>query len=392
MPYTSPSSCRIVNRTFQIKTVNSPRFRLDEQRCGDETFVSDDDYIQRNMIMNERHSSNPNLVRRIDQNALFLGIIVLTSWSFGALAAENPADQRNLGILNTLSNIDPRYFISGGLCAAASHGVTTPVDVVKTRMQAEPDVYKNGGLFKATQNIIQKDGIGVLSGGLGPTLVGYGAEGAAKFGLYESLKPYVANSLHLNDLTIPYLIASAIAGAAASLILCPMEKTRIRLVTDPTFAEGLITGVSKLIEEQGFISIFSGMPAMLSKQVPYTVTKQVSFDVLAGLLYGVAVNLNFSATDIKLEVSLGAAFLASILSCIASQPGDVILTNTYKNKGDGVLSFQEVVSSIRDNQGLNGFFAGISARFLHVGAIITFQLVLYDYIKQMLGLPATGTH
>jgi solute carrier family 25 phosphate transporter 3 len=110
------------------------------------------------------------------------------------------------------------------------------------------------------------------------------------------------------------------------------------------------------------------------------------------LLYGVAVNLNFSATDIKLEVSLGAAFLASILSCIASQPGDVILTNTYKNKGDGVLSFQEVVSSIRDNQGLNGFFAGISARFLHVGAIITFQLVLYDYIKQMLGLPATGTH
>jgi hypothetical protein len=269
LPYTSPSSCRIVNRTFQIKTVNSPRFRLDEQRCGDETFVSDDDYIQRNMIMNERHSSNPNLVRRIDQNALFLGIIVLTSWSFGALAAENPADQRNLGILNTLSNIDPRYFISGGLCAAASHGVTTPVDVVKTRMQAEPDVYKNGGLFKATQNIIQKDGIGVLSGGLGPTLVGYGAEGAAKFGLYESLKPYVANSLHLNDLTIPYLIASAIAGAAASLILCPMEKTRIRLVTDPTFAEGLITGVSKLIEEQGFISIFSGMPAMLSKQVPY---------------------------------------------------------------------------------------------------------------------------
>jgi solute carrier family 25 phosphate transporter 3 len=32
------------------------------------------------------------------------------------------------------SCIDYRYFVAGGTCAAISHGITTPIDVVKTRM------------------------------------------------------------------------------------------------------------------------------------------------------------------------------------------------------------------------------------------------------------------
>ena len=141
---------------------------------------------------------------------------------------------------------------------------------------------------------------------------------------------------------------------------------------------------------------------MLSKQIPYTFCKQVSFDVFAGQLYVLA-SSNFGLTpdSIKAEVSLGAAFLASILACIASHPGDVLLTDTYK-KGERVTNtsssptsrlprFTDVVSKLYAAEGIGGFFTGITARFFHVGAIITSQLVLYDFIKQLLGLPATGT-
>jgi solute carrier family 25 phosphate transporter 3 len=42
--------------------------------------------------------------------------------------------------LSALKSIDYRYFVAGGTCAAISHGITTPIDVVKTRIQANPKV------------------------------------------------------------------------------------------------------------------------------------------------------------------------------------------------------------------------------------------------------------
>lgn len=121
-----------------------------------------------------------------------------------------------------------------------------------------------------------------------------------------------------------------------------------------------------------------------------TITKQVSFDEFAGMLYKVAAGANLAAADVKFEVSILAAFLASILSCITSHPGDVVLTDTFKEQEN--VGFTQVVSEVYQAQGITGFFAGLSARFFHVGAIITSQLVLYDIIKQFLGLPATGSH
>ena len=320
--------------------------------------------------------------------------ILGTTVVHSAFAVDNPVDYFHLRIPNPIPDADPRYFLSGGLCAAASHGITTPIDVVKTKIQADPDQYKGCGTLEAATKIIQSDGISALAAGLGPTVLGYGLEGAAKFGLYESLKPEFARLLHMDSPAVPYLIASVIAGAVASLMLCPMEQTRIRLVTDPNFASNFLAGIPQIVQESGFGSLFSGLSAMLSKQVPYTFAKQVSFDTFAAVLYRFARSISLSAADVKLEVSFGAAFLASVLACILSQPGDVVLTATYKDANhddETAKQFGTIVSNIYTNQGPPGFFAGISARFLHVGAIITSQLVLYDTIKQTLGLPATGS-
>ena len=255
-------------------------------------------------------------------------------------------------------------------------------------MQSEPERFTEG-VVSAARDILSTEGSGALLGGLGPTVIGYGLEGAAKFGLYESLKPEMARLLQLDSPAIPYLIASVVAGAVASVMLCPMERTRIRLVTDPDFAKGLLDGIPRLVNESGVASLFSGLGAMLSKQVPYTFAKQVSFDRIAALLYSLAAGASLSVSDVKLEVSFAAAFMASVLACILSHPGDVLLTRTYKN-AESKLSLGDAFVDVYQTQGVQGFFAGLSARFVHVGAIITSQLVLYDTVKQLLGLPATG--
>ena len=124
-------------------------------------------------------------------------------------------------------------------------------------------------MLSAAAKIIKKDGPGVLLGGLGPTVVGYGIEGAAKFGIYEILKPVFGQVIE--DQPTAFILASIAAGAVAALILCPAESVRIRIVTDTNYADkGLLAGLPKLIKEEGFLEMFGGFPAMLTKQVRKT--------------------------------------------------------------------------------------------------------------------------
>lgn len=321
-----------------------------------------------------------------------------------ALAVLGPSTEGSAAAgaaLQTLKSMDYRYFVAGGTCAAFSHGITCPIDVVKTRIQANPKAYK-GGLIKSTINICKSDGPQVLLAGLGPTVAGYGIEGAMKFGVYEVMKPIFSSLLggeeNPKSKGVAFLLASIVAGALAAVLLCPMESTRIRIVTDKEYAgKGLLTGLPKLIKEEGLLSTFSGIWAMLAKQVPYTFGKQVSFDVFAGLLYSFfhkyGDNFSLPEASKKWVVSVSAAFVASLFACIFSQPGDMILTETYRKVDPGKqLSFVQVINKIHSGGGPSAFFTGTGARIVHVGMIITSQLVIYDLVKQLLGLPATGSH
>lgn len=63
-------------------------------------------------------------------------------------------------------SVDWRYFVAGGICAACSHGITTPIDVVKTKMQTSPEKYTKG-VLAAAKSIVAEEGVGILLAGLG---------------------------------------------------------------------------------------------------------------------------------------------------------------------------------------------------------------------------------
>lgn len=228
--------------------------------------------------------------------------------------------------------------------------------------------------------------------GLGPTLAGYGVEGACKFGCYELCKPLFAK---LTPSTfVNYLLASVLAGGAASLVLCPAEDVRIRLVADPTYAQGAVDGLRRLARENGPLASFKGFSAMLSKQVPYTAGKQVSFDVfcklahmLIGVLSGKEMLSEASCIALKSIVPILTAFPAAVLACVLSHPGDMVLTMFYKGGADNAVA---TLRKLLREGGLAKLFTGIQARLIHVIGILWVQLVIYDKLKVMLGLPATG--
>jgi len=317
-----------------------------------------------------------------------------------ALAAVSPtpvveANNAASAALHAFKNMDYRYFVAGGTCAAFSHGITTPIDVVKTKLQANPKKFEGKGLVGATLQICrdkEEGGPGALLNGLGPTVFGYGIEGAMKFGAYEVAKPILLAFLGDTRKVIAFMLASFIAGSIAAVLLVPMESLRIKQVTDPSYKEAtILTGLPRIVQTDGFLVMMSGVWAMLAKQVPYTFGKQVSFDLVAKFLYSLTDKISkLPANQLKWIVSLLSAFCASIAACLCSQPGDMILTETYsdgKPKDIGT-----VIHKIYGNGGLMEFFRGTKARLVHVGMIITSQLMVYDLVKQLLGLPATGSH
>jgi solute carrier family 25 phosphate transporter 3 len=143
-------------------------------------------------------------------------------------------------------------------------------DSVKTRMQLDPIKYNNG-LIGGFRKIIAEEGAGAIWTGVGPTFAGYFLQGAFKFGGYELFKKQFINQLGLesatNNRTAVYLASAACAEFFADIALCPLEATRIRLVSQPTFANGLIGGFTKILKNEGVGAFYSGFGPILFKQL-----------------------------------------------------------------------------------------------------------------------------
>lgn len=257
-------------------------------------------------------------------------------------------------------------------------------------------------LLTAAHDIFENEGMSALWVGLGPTAWGYLLEGATKFGVYEVLKPSVKSSLAhfasitslalLNSQVLAFLVCGAVSGLAASLMLCPMEAIRIRMVAEPNFApDGWVQGGYKMLKQEGVSGLFKGLNPMFLKQVPYTVTKNVSFDIITRAFYSALRAQGKALTGTTMfTIPLVSAAIASVLSTISSQPGDMVLSLVNAHKGD--RPSREFFRSIsKSERGLRGFFVGFKTRLLHVGMIVTIQLLVYDYVKRLCGIAATGT-
>lgn len=299
------------------------------------------------------------------------------------IAAKEP--QKLSGI-----NLYSRFAFAGAVCCAVTHGALTPVDVVKTRIQLDPTVY-NTGMIGSFRKVIANEGAGALLTGVGPTFAGYFLQGAFKFGGYEFFKQQSINFLGYetasNNRTAVYLASSACAEFFADIALCPLEATRIRLVSEPTFASGLVSGFSKIAREEGIGAFYSGFGPILFKQVPYTMAKFVVYEKVAEAIYR-SVDKSTTSDGMKTVINLGSGLIAGFAAALVSQPADTMLSKINKTKGlpgEGTISR---LIKIGGELGFRGSYAGIGARLFMVGTLTAGQFAIYGDIKRILG--ATG--
>jgi solute carrier family 25 phosphate transporter 3 len=283
-----------------------------------------------------------------------------------------------------------RFALAGAICCSVTHGALTPVDVVKTRIQLDPATY-NKGLIGGFRQVIAKEGAGALLTGFGPTAAGYFLQGAFKFGGYEFFKQQAIGLVGIesatNNRTAVYLASAASAEFFADVALCPLEATRIRLVSEPTYANGLIGGFSKILKTEGVGSFYAGFGPLLFKQVPYTMAKFVVYEKCIETVYS-RVDKSTLSDSLQTAVNLGSGLMAGFAAALVSQPADTMLSKINKTKGAPGEGTTSRLIKIAKELGLKGSYTGIGARLFMVGTLTAGQFAIYGDIKKVLG--ATG--
>lgn len=275
-----------------------------------------------------------------------------------------------------------------------SHTVAVPFDVIKTRQQTS-------SVPVSLRQLINEEGPGILLQGLGPTLLGYAIQGSLKYGFYEIFKPVFQHALHAapgETSIVALMLAGAFAECIGSSCLSPFEAARIRLVANPGFVQGgVLPCLRKIQRDEGRSALFFGLPAILAKQVPYTVIQLSSFETLSSLMSGTHI------LEDRFTISVVSALAAAFLSSLASQPGDTLLSIVNKTARSSLAPAAAIAggaakppaapvdawSIIRDavaELGVAGLFRGTQARLVHVGVIVVTQLLIYDGIKSALGI------
>ncbi|KAG6003284.1 hypothetical protein E4U21_002211 [Claviceps maximensis] len=287
-----------------------------------------------------------------------------------------------------------KFFAAGALAATSTHAAATPIDVVKTRIQVD-DAMKGLNMVRAARTIVANEGTSALLTGFGPTAVGYLVQGGGKFAGYEYFKKQYISLVGgperaVNSRMAIYLGASATAELFADVLLCPLEATRIRLVSQRGYATGLASGFMRIARDEGFRGFYSGFVPLLFKQVPFAVGQFSVHEAVNEVIYRSmgpkrkAKLTSLESTAVELTSGLAAGAAAAVLS----HPADTLLSAINKGAGDKRQSATSRMFQLAKEFGPRRLMlTGLGPRVVMTCALVSGQFVIYAKCKELTGAP-----
>ncbi|KAJ8440985.1 hypothetical protein Cgig2_020014 [Carnegiea gigantea] len=94
---------------------------------------------------------------------------------------------------------DPENAVIGAFAGALTGAITTPLDVIKTRLMVQGSANQYKGIFDCVRTIVQEEGAPALLKGIGPRVLWIGIGGSIFFGVLESTKRALAQRRRSRD-------------------------------------------------------------------------------------------------------------------------------------------------------------------------------------------------
>ena len=169
-----------------------------------------------------------------------------------------------------------RFVASGAICCSVVHLALTPIDVVKTRVQTDPE--NNPSVIIAFKRVLREGGLSGFFTGWAPTFLGFFFWGGVAYSITEFLRrtfqAYAGDAA--GSLEVPIiLLAAGLAATVGSFVICPFEAVRIRSVAQQDYGGNILEVSRRMVQEEGVGTLFSAVPLFMAKEIPFAMVRYI---------------------------------------------------------------------------------------------------------------------
>mmetsp|Transcript_22897 Transcript_22897/g.40470 ORF Transcript_22897/g.40470 Transcript_22897/m.40470 type:complete len:370 (-) Transcript_22897:1171-2280(-) len=161
--------------------------------------------------------------------------------------------------------------LAGCTATMVSDAVMTPVDCIKQRCQVANSPYR--GVWKATKNIVQTEGVSALFRSYRATVLMNVPFTAMHFSVYETSKKLLLNinSEEEEETLKVQLIAGGLGGGAAAAVTVPLDVVKTRLQLDCACQyrrSSVVSTLKQIVREEGVRALWTGLKPRVLFHVP----------------------------------------------------------------------------------------------------------------------------
>ncbi|KAF8649288.1 hypothetical protein AX16_005892 [Volvariella volvacea WC 439] len=307
------------------------------------------------------------------------------------------------------------HFVAGGLGGMCGAIVTSPFDVVKTRLQSSLFHEKHaavgvvgagsggsvgvisgprpGGLlwnFVETGHILRDiyrdESPRALFKGLGPTLVGVIPARSINFYTYGNGKQVIANYFNNGqENSYVHLTAAAIAGIVTGSATNPIWVVKTRLQLEQTHRDGIQAGrrhggswnmIKTIFRNEGIRGFYKGLSASYLGVTEGTI-QWVLYERLKKMTAGTQ-----GKGGVQEWVGmLGSAGTAKCVASLITYPHEVLRTRLRQPSVNGVIKYTGLIQTLRlviAEEGTRSLYGGLSAHLMRVVPNAAVMYAIYE--------------
>eukprot|EP00882_Tetradesmus_deserticola_P013472 GHRQ01014304.1.p1 GENE.GHRQ01014304.1~~GHRQ01014304.1.p1 ORF type:complete len:272 (+),score=97.70 GHRQ01014304.1:479-1294(+) len=218
--------------------------------------------------------------------------------------------------------------LSGAMSGAVISACVQPLDVLRTRMQADTAMGMSRSVAQTLQVVLQEAGVRGLWRGTGPTVVRLSIGAGINFVALEKLRHFMLDALPHASGQLGYLQAAAVGGMARAMsaaVMSPVTLVKTRMeyggpnhISYKNTAHALAT----IASTEGPRGLFRGLWPTVLTNAPFSALYYMLYTQLKQAIGGSELGGGLPPATVNFVSGVCAATAATLLT----QPSDVVRT------------------------------------------------------------------